>query len=114
MNRRRLLSAALGLPLLNSSRLFADSKPAAWVKSAKNPMLSLGRGEEFDCENIMSPSIAKDGDRYLLFYAGGPSGPRTKEDYINYQLGLATSVDGESWTKRGKPLLPLGERDNFH
>lgn len=114
MDRRHLLASAFGLACLRPATLLADEKPACWVKSAKNPMLSLGRGEDFDRENIMSPAIVKEGDRYLLFYAGGPSGPRTKEDYINYQLGLALSTDGETWTKRGKPLLPLGERDNFH
>lgn len=85
-----------------------------WVKSPRNPMLSLGTGEAFDSQNIMSPSIVKDGGKYFLFYAGGPSGPRNGGELVRYQLGLALSDDGEKWTKTGQPLLPLGERDDFH
>ncbi len=85
-----------------------------WVKSPKNPMLSLGKGDAFDSQNIFAPSIAKDGGKYFLFYAGGPSGPRNGGELVRYQIGLALSADGETWTKTGKPLLPLGERDNFH
>jgi hypothetical protein len=35
-----------------------------------------GHNGAFDSQNIMSPSIVKEGNRYFLFYAGGPSGPR--------------------------------------
>lgn len=114
-NRRQILTTAIGLVCSGSARRSLAQEPGSgWVKSPKNPMLSLGTGKDFDRENIMSPSIVKENGQYYLFYAGGPSGPRTKEDYINYQLGLALSPDGETWTKQGKPLLPLGERDNFH
>lgn len=85
-----------------------------WIKSGRNPMLGLGTGGDFDSQNIMSPAIVKEGGRYYLFYAGGPSGPRNGGELVRYQLGLALSRDGENWTKTGKPLLPLGERDNFH
>ncbi len=115
--RRQFLAAALGITaihLTSPQLLSAQDAARGWVKSAKNPMLSLGASGDFDSQNIMSPSIIKEGGKYYLFYGGGPSGPKTKEDYVNYQLGLALSDDGETWTKRGKPLLPLGERDNFH
>ena len=87
---------------------------AGWVKSSKNPMLTLGPREAFDSQNILSPAIVKDGGKYLLFYSGGPSGPKNGGELVRYQIGLAVSDDGETWTKTGKPLLPLGERDNFH
>lgn len=85
-----------------------------WVKSPKNPMLSLSKGDAFDSQNIFAPCIVKDGGKYFLFYAGGPSGPSNGGEFVRYQLGLALSDDGETWTKTGKPLLPLGERDDFH
>lgn len=85
-----------------------------WVKSPKNPMLSLGKEGDFDSQNIFGPSIVKDGGKYFLFHAGGPSGPVNGGDFVKYQLGLALSDDGETFTKTGKPLLPLGERDDFH
>jgi sucrose-6-phosphate hydrolase SacC (GH32 family) len=107
MRRREWIMLAAGSAL-------AGTKESGWVKSDRNPMLSLGKDEAFDSQNIMSPSIVKEGNRYFLFYAGGPSGPRNGGDLVRYQLGLALSPDGEAWTKTGKPLLPLGERDNFH
>jgi len=105
MRRRDLLYLAGSL---------ASAETGGWVKSAKNPMLSLGKDGGFDSQNIVSPSIVKDGGRYFLFYAGGPLGPGNGGDFVRYQLGLALSNDGETWRKTGTPLLPLGERDNFH
>lgn len=89
---------------------FADD----WVKSPKNPMLSLGTGDAFDSQNLFAPCVVKDGGKYFMYYAGGPSGPGNGKDFVGYQLGLALSDDGETWTKTGKPLLPHGEQDDFH
>ncbi|MEX2168330.1 MAG: hypothetical protein WD851_03395 [Pirellulales bacterium] len=84
-----------------------------WDKSPQNPVLSLTPGA-FDSHNIFGPAIAKHDGTYYLYYSGGPSGPLTGQDYINHQLGLATSNDGVNFTKLGQPLLPLGVRDDFH
>lgn len=96
----------------------APSSPSVatsgWIKSPKNPMLSLGQAGDFDSQNLFGPAVAKDGGKYFLFYCGGPAGPKTGEELVRYQIGLALSDDGETWTKTGKPLMPLGERDNFH
>ena len=102
------------LLLLAATAAQAASKDSGWVKSTRNPMLSLGKDPDFDSQNIMSPSIVKDGGQYYLFYAGGPLGPRNGGELVKYQLGLALSKDGETWKKTGKPLVPLGQRDNFH
>ena len=107
MRRRELL-------LLAGNIAFAEKNGSGWIKSSGNPMLSLGKSGDFDSQNIMSPSIVKERGTYYLYYAGGPLGPRNGGDLIKYQLGLALSGDGESWKKTGQPLLPLGERDNFH
>jgi predicted GH43/DUF377 family glycosyl hydrolase len=105
-----LLSIVLPVP--------APAAPAPasenWVKSPKNPMLSLGPAGAFDHQNIFAPAVVKDGGRYCMFYSGGPAGPKTGEDLVRYQIGLALSDDGETWTKTGRPLLPLGPRDDFH
>ena len=87
---------------------------SGWKKSPHNPVLSLSPAEAFDSQNIFAPAIAKHEGRYYLFYAGGPSGPTTGEEFVNYQLGLATSSDGVNFVKHGSPLMPLGARDNFH
>src|SRR5262245_37982276 len=85
-----------------------------WEKSQDNPVLSLSPKGKFDSQNIFAPAIVKHDGTYYLYYAGGPSGPQTGEEFINYQLGLATSTDGIHFRKTGEPLLPLGSRDNFH
>jgi len=93
---------------------FGGSGDKRWVKSPVNPILSLGRAGEFDAQNVFAPAIVKEDGRYFLFYSGGPSGPANGGEFVRYQLGVATSADGEHFTKSGAPLLPLGERDNFH
>lgn len=110
---RVLLCLALLAPVLAGG---AEPLPAlnGWIKSPRNPVLRLGAAGAFDSQNIFAPAIAKDGGKYFLFYAGGPSGPETGGELVRYQIGLALSDDGETWTKTGSPLLPLGERDNFH
>jgi len=85
-----------------------------WKKSPENPVLALSPAGGFDSQNIFAPAVAKHNGTYYLYYSGGPSGPRTSEELINYQLGLATSTDGVHFAKLGKPLLPLGARDDFH
>jgi predicted GH43/DUF377 family glycosyl hydrolase len=85
-----------------------------WVKSPKNPMLALGKTNAFDSQNIFGPAVVKDAGKYFMYYCGGPAGPKTGEELVRYQIGLALSDDGESWTKTGQPLLPLGKRDDFH
>lgn len=100
-------------PLAFGEEIIAASQ-VGWVKSQQNPMLSLGGKADFDRHNIFAPAVTKEGKLYYLYYSGGPSGPANGGDYVNYQLGLALSDDGIHWRKTGKPLLPLGERDNFH
>jgi sucrose-6-phosphate hydrolase SacC (GH32 family) len=85
-----------------------------WIKSPKNPMLSLGPAGAFDHHNIFAPCVVKDGGKYLMYYAGGPDGAKSGEELMRYQIGLAVSDDGETWRKTGEPLLPLGKRDDFH
>jgi hypothetical protein len=107
MRRRDLFYFAPALAL-------AETGGTGWVKSPRNPMLSLGGKGDFDYQNIMSPCIVKEGGRYFLFYSGGPEGPATNGEFVRYQLGLALSDDGEAWKKTGRPLLPLGPDMNFH
>ena len=120
-SRRAFLksSFAAALALSTKAGFAADTRTssadaAGWIKSQNNPILSLGRAGEFDSQNIFAPAIVKERGKYFLFYAGGPSGPANGGDFVRYQLGLALSDDGTHFVKRGKPLLQLGKRDNFH
>ena len=110
----KFAGAACGVGLFFASTCFAAETPGGWVKSSKNPMLSLGQAGDFDSQNLFGPCVVKDGGKYWMFYCGGPAGPKTGEELVRYQIGLALSDDGETWKKTGKPLMPLGERDNFH
>lgn len=115
--QRRLLCAIACVSsfLLSAPLCGQETRPNnAWTKHPQNPLLSLGTGDEFDRQNIFAPAIVKDSGTYFLFYSGGPSGPKSGEDHVRYQIGLAKSEDGVKFTKHGKPLLELGERDNFH
>ena len=112
-------TTALALALPKTARADAGNNvtprdASAWVKSPKNPMLALGAPDAFDSQNLFGPAIAKDGGKFFLFYCGGPSSPKNGGQHVRYQLGLALSDDGEKWVKTGAPLLPLGERDDFH
>jgi len=84
-----------------------------WVKHADNPLLSRGEKGTFDHFNIHAPMAVYHNGEYWIFYSGGPCGP-PEDQYIKYQLSLAKSSDGIKFEKIGKPILPLGERDNFH
>lgn len=117
--RRQFLRQAASLATsaaaaVSSASLVAAPPAGGWRKSSRNPILSLGEPGQFDHHNILSPAIARRGDQHYLFYSGGPVGPRTGDGYVRYQLGLALSADGQQFKKLGRPLLPLGQRDNFH
>jgi Ca2+-binding RTX toxin-like protein len=51
-------------------------------------------GSGFDATRVEEASVVKVGNNYELLYAGLPFGN-------NYQVGLATSTDGENWSKYG-------------
>lgn len=84
-----------------------------WVKYPANPLLIRGRPGDFDYFNIHAPMVVYYDNQYWMFYSGGPCGPPGYE-YVDYQLSLATSRDGINFRKIGRPILSLGERDNFH
>jgi len=116
-SRRALLKSMLalvGVAAIPKPMVLATEEAAGWVKHPQNPMLSLGDEGEFDSQNIFAPAVARENGKYQLYYAGGPSGPANGGKFVRYQLGMALSDDGFRWRKLGKPLLPLGERDNFH
>jgi predicted GH43/DUF377 family glycosyl hydrolase/poly(3-hydroxybutyrate) depolymerase len=114
-SRKLRLAYGLGLLVLFALPVHAaEPWTSGWQKSPANPVLSLSEKGAFDSHNMLAPAVIKHDGRYYLYYCGGPSGPKSDEDFINYQIGLATSDDGVHFKKHGKPLLPLGERDNFH
>lgn len=75
---------------------------SVWEKYSGNPVLGLGSGGSWDSLGVWDPSVLNNGTTYMMYYDGG-----TSSQYI--EIGLATSVDGITWTKYvGNPVLNTG------
>lgn len=93
----------------------ASSLGMEFRKFGGNPVVMLGERDAWDSHNIFAPMAVKHGGRYRLYYSGGPNGPGKGTDYTDYQIGVAVSDRGLHFKKHpANPLIPLGERDNFH
>lgn len=79
-----------------------------WRRDAKGPIVSLGESGEFDDTHIFAPLVARDKDRYLLWYCGSTG--RVAERV--FHLGHAVSDDGREFKKRRAPVFsfPGGKR----
>lgn len=79
------------------------------VGAAAGPVFGPGAAGSFDDTSVNAPSVVIDGaafpsEPFLLFYeaADDATSPETK-------IGLATSADGKSWTRRGVVLVPSSD-----
>lgn len=83
-----------------------------WTLEPKQPLLAPGTNvEDFDFQNVETPSVVFFQGRYHMYYTGvqkGLSGPMA--------IGHATSSDGIRWTKdAGGPVVrPSGNRADFN
>jgi predicted GH43/DUF377 family glycosyl hydrolase len=67
-----------------------------------NPLLPLGRGDDWDSVYATWASILHDGTCWRMYYSG-----KDKLGYI--RIGLAVSQDGLNWTKcNSNPILDVG------
>ncbi len=64
------------------------------------PVITRGGAGEWDSSDALNPAIARRGGVYYNFYSGF--------DGKTWRTGLATSPDGERWTKHGPVLSPEG------
>jgi predicted GH43/DUF377 family glycosyl hydrolase len=69
------------------------------------PVLKPGANAEFDSIDLLNPSITKTREIYSNFYSGF--------DGKSWHTGLATSLDGLTWTKRGRVLSPDPQGDTY-
>lgn len=75
-----------------------------WDKSTNSPILNIGDAGEWDDHSVYEPKVIyhKSPYKVKMFYTG------RHEDI--YQVGYATSVDGENWQKYGaNPIIPAGK-----
>ncbi len=78
------------------------TSPTEWYKYQNNPILNEGPTSSWDDNGVAKASVLFNGDRYRMWYEG-----RSSDN--SWQIGLATSKDGISWTKHsGNPVLKKG------
>jgi sucrose-6-phosphate hydrolase SacC (GH32 family) len=89
----------------------AESKDGVSWRREHNgkPVLPLGPDGAFDDGQVFGPSVLHDGKQYLMWYTGD-AGIKHKSGIFYYQIGLATSPDGVTWTRAngGEPVLGNG------
>ncbi len=75
---------------------------SGWLRVGSSPELTPTIGA-WDGVQVSSPSVVKVGSTYFMYYEGEDSATHTP------QIGLATSPDGNTWTKSANnPVLPVG------
>ena len=84
-------------------------QPQDWDRDTDGPIISLGHSGQFDDTHVLAPCVAKQGDAYWLWYNGSRG---TVAERV-FNLGLATSSDGRTFTKhKSNPVFRFG--DNRH
>jgi hypothetical protein len=68
------------------------------LKISEHPIIPTGRLGEFDEFGVMAGSVIKTSDEYKLFYVGWT---RMASVPYNWAIGLATSRNGETFTRSG-------------
>jgi len=73
-----------------------------WKKQGTSPVMVVGGAGAWDDSWVQFNTMWKDGTTYYAYYQG------CKNDW-KFQIGLATSTDGITWTKEGSnPIIPYG------
>ena len=70
----------------------------AFARSPSTAVLRPGSGSEFDNKSAAQPSVRYAGGRYLMWYGGYDLSVTNPGPY---RVGLAESLDGLTWEKRG-------------
>ncbi len=101
-----VLAASQNITLASSGASLALD-PARWNRSA-SAALGLGVASTFDDQGVAHPWVLKVDSGYRMYYAGF--------DGSRWRIGLATSVDGTTWTRYPEnPLLvPSGGWESSH
>lgn len=82
--------------------LYAESENGIdWVKHPV-PVLSPGNSGSWDSWAVHPGAIIKENGTYKMYYSGWA------DQYGEWYIGIATSVDGLNWTKKPDPILSSG------
>lgn len=86
-------------PSQNAVEYYVSPDGTAWTLAVGNPVLLPGPG--WDADHSIPGAVVHDATGYYLYYEG-------VSGIIN-QVGLATSLDGITWTKSpANPVIPAG------
>lgn len=81
----------------------ADNAPFEIIKKYKNPVLERGKSGEWDCADLLNPSVIEIGEKYYNYYSGF--------DGEKWSTGLAISEDGINWEKyKNNPVISLSDK----
>ena len=81
----------------------------SWEKYPDNPVLLTGDWGEWDAAVIQDPFVMKIDGIYYMWYSGFPEWLEIEGMTGVFQIGLAYSSDGITWTKSGNnPILTHG------
>jgi len=72
------------------------------IAMRSDPKYGESYGHRSDDEMLQAPYVIKENGKYYMFYGGGGS-PYAKEARKEYQICLATSLDGVHFTRYGGP-----------
>lgn len=81
--------------------LYAQSSDGInWTRPISNPVLSPGTANDaWDKESVNKCAVIADNGIYRMYYTGWSN------QWGNWHIGLATSVDGITWEKHNTPVL---------
>jgi uncharacterized repeat protein (TIGR01451 family) len=78
-----------------------SSDGVAWTKSGDNPVLDVGASGSWEDEDVLGPTVIKEGGSYHMWYRG--------YDGLTARIGHAASSDGVNWAKdSANPVLDIG------
>ncbi len=81
-------------------------QPQDWRRDTEGPVVTLGKRGEFDDTHIFAPMVAFENGKYQLWYCGSTASVAQRV----FQMGLATSQDGQSFLKSAKnPVYDFGD-----
>ncbi len=78
--------------------LSGGAQPTWKLTNVAPPIISRGTAGQFDSIDVLNPSVIRHGSELWNYYSGF--------DGKTWHTGLATSIDGLVWQKKGKILSP--------
>ena len=79
--------------------LYKESVDGIIWTTFSNPVIFPGGTNTWDSKSVSPGAVIKEDGIYKMYYNG------YSDEYANWHIGLATSIDGMNWTKHPQPIL---------